>query len=143
MSIKLEELREELKEFASIERAELTDEELKTLRTMFAVPGSFNALFRYLVTIESEKGTQLAYEIEGVHTVIDGATADEVDREIELKKTITRYLRGKLEGIRGTFKKDIQEEIEKEEAVVTDIKDKADKENGDVEQEKIGLGHNV
>ena len=139
----LEQLQAQLESFKYHEKGALTDEELATLREMFSVKGGFAALFKFMCMIESEKGVQMSYDIEGIQTTMDGVKAEESDAEIQVKKTITRYVRFKLESARVMF----QDEIEKEIQTLQDERDKkraeTEEEIKELEQEIEGVGEQL
>lgn len=125
--MKLEELQSQLSKFSYDERAELTKEELKILKEMFSVRGGFNALFRYMCVMESEKGIQMAYSIEDFP--LGGQFTDsEIAEMVKFKKLTTQFIRGKMEGLRNTFCKEATENLKEGEAKRSEELEKQKKE---------------
>jgi len=106
----LKEIEKELKQFYYPEEAELTKEEVATLKEMFLVKGSFQALFRYMCQIEGEKGTRMAYSIEDIPT--DGScSAQEVANLVRFRNNVTTFARGKMENLRNTYAKQANDKL--------------------------------
>lgn len=126
----IEELENALEYFRYEEEAILTDGEVEILREMFSVKGSFRTLFKYMVTIESEKGTMLAYDIESAPT---GEDAGDHNRFAQM---LVRFLRSKMEGIRSDFAQDYEEDLKEvkgtKELKQAELKDK--EEEGDLKE---------
>jgi hypothetical protein len=139
----LEELKKELENYRSPEKAELTKEEEKILKKMFSVKGSFNALFRYLMILESDKGVKLAYDMESLPTIENDYTPDQIAEEVRFRSMITRFIRLKLEGMRLEFAKDIEEKIKEEEEKIIKIQEKNKKSNKESEQVEKGIPINI
>jgi len=128
----LKELEKQLKEFERPAKAEMTDEEMNTLRAMFSVPNSMETLFKFLVGIESEKGTRLAYDIENINLAGD---VEDVLQQIKFQKVLIQFARMKLEKIRLLVKEEIQSEInEKKEELKKQREEEEEKEKEQTEE---------
>lgn len=135
----LKELKEELKNHKYTEKAELTDTEIATMKEMFSIQDSYNTLFKYLLGIESDKGVQLAYDME----MVSEGTDAEIAEEVKLKKMLTKFVRLKMNKIRSSFQDEIEEEIKEKEAEVVKTQEENKKDQKDNAQDAIGIGTNV
>ena len=139
----LQELMKELEAHKYTEKGDLSDETMNTLRKMFSVPGGYNAMFAFLVQIESERGVQGAYDIESIQTSYDGAKPEDVDQEVTMKKFIARWARNKMESARLEFKKEIEDEIQLEKDKQEAIKLNNTQQIAQAERTASGVGDHV
>lgn len=133
----LEDLKKQLSAFQYQEETILTTEERDILKEMFAVKGSFKALYKHMCAMESQNGTSMVYDIEQIP---DGGYTDrEIVDFIRFKKMSTQFIRSKLEALRTTFALDLSKEVEAEEIKIKEEQEKIDKERAERELETNGV----
>ena len=135
----LTQLRKELAKFHYKEDAATTEEELEILRKMFSIEGSFKALFRFMCKIESDNGTQIAYDINSLPSTANNYTVAEVAEEVKFKQMIVEYSRMKMEEIRNTFAMEANAKVLEAEKVETERleADKAEQKASDIDAKGV------
>jgi len=134
----LEDLQKQLQKFQYIEEAVLTKEEIATLKEMFSIKGSFKALFRHLCLLESDKGTQMIYDIEEIPSA-GNYTDREIADLVRFKKMTTQFVRGRVEALRNEFEKEAGAEVQAEEKKVLEEREKNEKKEKEAEIEAKGV----
>lgn len=135
----LQELQDKLAKFRYTESAEISDEELAVLNEMFSAKDAFKVLFKYMCVIESDKGTQLAYDIENLPTRADNWTAEEVADEIKFKQLLVRFVKMKMETLRLDFERKASDAVEAKEKEVLEEREKIEKEEKEAALEQGGV----
>lgn len=123
--MKLKDLQKQLAKFQYIEDAALTDKEVEILKKMFSIKGAFKALFRHMCIIESDKGTQMIYDIEEVPSA-GNYTDREIADIVRFKKMATQFIRGRMEALRNTFAVEAQKKVTELEKKIKEEQDKND-----------------
>jgi len=134
----IKKLQKQLDKFSYSEKAELTKEEVEILKKMFSIEGSFKALFRHFCILESDRGTQLIYDLEEIPS--DGQYTDrEIADIVRFKKMTTQFVRGRMEGLRNTFAKEANTKLKEAEKKLLEEREKNKKLEKEAEIEKKGI----
>ena len=134
----LKNLQKRLEKFNYVEKAALTKKEIATLEEMFLVPGSFKALFRHLCILETDKGTQMIYDVEQLPS--DGNYTDrEIADLVRFKKMSTGHVRERLEALRTKFALDAEKKVTAKEKEVLEEREKNEKAAADRAVEVSGV----
>lgn len=124
----------------------MSDKEMALMRETFDSPEKLLVMFKFLVTMESDKGVQMSYDLESIQTHSD-ITDAEVRKQIDDRKRITKWARMKMLNLLTFIKEETQEEIDKEEKdkeEKAEILERKKEENRKEEElEEAGVGENI
>lgn len=140
----LKELNDKLKRFTKPVKAEMTPEEMETLKKVFQIDGSYEALYKwFLIDDEFTKGVSLSMEIEEIPTVAQGMSKEDIADNVQYLQTMTRHIRQKFDSLKQEFVKQIKAEISEIEKSNEEERIKNQEKVADQIQEEKGVGVNA
>ena len=108
----LKELNKQLARFTNPVKAEMTPEEMETLKKIFEIQGSYEALYKwFLIEDEFTKGVSLAMNVENIPTVAQGYSKEDIADNLMYIQSMTKHIRAKLDSLKQEFVKELVGDI--------------------------------